>query len=147
MDADGYDRGAYGVTIAVPGENACYQAFSPATYVSKGGATRKAEQRSAVCATVPSRAAMFCAAHFSTGGDLNVSPPARGHDTLTTMYDRYQECAEKDGVYDGPSTKDGEEIDYIFSPYSFSACISRSTARCRCPRSDRRQGLRPPPPA
>ncbi|WP_326766842.1 hypothetical protein OG978_21915 [Streptomyces sp. NBC_01591] len=56
------------------------------------------------------------------GGDLNVSPPARNLDVLTTMYDRYQECAEKDGVYDGPNTKDGEKIDYIFSPFQFSAC-------------------------
>ncbi|MFE7467353.1 hypothetical protein ACFU6R_25065, partial [Streptomyces sp. NPDC057499] len=133
------------MAIAVPDENAWYQAYDlplPATYVNKDRATRKAEQRSAVCATVPSRAAMFCAAHFSTGDDLNVSPPACGHDTLTTMHDRYQECAERGGVYDGPDTKGGEKIDYIFSPYSFSACISRSTARCRCPRSDRRQGLR-----
>ncbi|MEV1041788.1 MULTISPECIES: endonuclease/exonuclease/phosphatase family protein [unclassified Streptomyces] len=158
MDADGYDRGAYGVAIAVPDENAWYQAYdlpSPATYVNKDGVPRKAEQRTAVCASVPSRAAMFCAAHFSTGGkgwddpertwqkkqaatlmekadqrgyrpvfggDLNVSPPARGLDVLTPVYDRYQECAEQNGVYDGPNTKDGEKIDYIFSPFQFSAC-------------------------
>ncbi|MFJ2897932.1 endonuclease/exonuclease/phosphatase family protein [Streptomyces sp. NPDC087218] len=56
------------------------------------------------------------------GGDLNVSPPARGFSALTPMYDRYQECDEKNGVYDGDDTKDGEKIDYIFSPYTFAAC-------------------------
>lgn len=158
MDADGYDRGAYGVAIAVPDENTWYQAYelpSPAAYVNKEGVTRKAEQRAAICASVPSQAVMYCSAHFSTGGkgwddpdrtwqpkqaaklmekadqggyrpvfggDLNVSPPARGFGALTPMYDRYQECDEKNGVYDGADTKDGEKIDYIFSPYTFSAC-------------------------
>ncbi|MEU9563380.1 endonuclease/exonuclease/phosphatase family protein [Streptomyces sp. NPDC048161] len=113
MDADGYDRGAYGVAIAVPDAYAWYQAYelpSPATYVNKDGVTRKAERRTAVRATVPSRAAMYCAAHFSTGG--------KGWDDPERTWQKKQAAT----VYDGPNTKDGEKTEYIFSLYSFSAC-------------------------
>ncbi|MFJ7201743.1 MULTISPECIES: hypothetical protein [unclassified Streptomyces] len=77
MDADGYGRGAYGVAVSVPDEGTWCQGYelpSSAVYVNKGGATRKAEQRTAVCATVPSQAAMYCAAHSSTGSKVCDDP-------------------------------------------------------------------------
>ncbi|MEU4930415.1 endonuclease/exonuclease/phosphatase family protein [Streptomyces yokosukanensis] len=57
------DRGAYGVAIAVPDENVWYKRYdltSP-TY------DLKYEQRTAVCATLPSRAVAACTAHLSAG--------------------------------------------------------------------------------
>ncbi|MFF1483451.1 endonuclease/exonuclease/phosphatase family protein [Streptomyces sp. NPDC058319] len=57
------DRGAYGVAIAVPDENVWYKRYdlvSP-TY------NLKYEQRTAVCAVLPSRAVAACTAHLSAG--------------------------------------------------------------------------------
>ncbi|MFI0977781.1 endonuclease/exonuclease/phosphatase family protein [Streptomyces sp. NPDC021093] len=168
-DAGGYDRGAYGVAVAVPDENTWYQAYdlkSPAEAVNKNGQKYKVEQRTAICATVPSHAAMYCSAHFSTGGqnwddpartfqrqqaaqlieaadqrgyrpifggDLNVTPPARGFNVLKPMYDRYQECDENSPIApgDGRDTMSGAKIDYIFGPgNSTSSCsIENYTGR------------------
>lgn len=160
-DAGGYDRGSYGVAVAVPDENTWYQAYdlkSPAQATDKNGNKYKVEQRTAICATVPSHASMYCSAHFSTGGknwddpgrtyqsqqaaqliaaadqrgyrpvfggDLNVTPPARGFDVLKPVYDRYQECDENPpfAPNDGRNTMDGSKIDYIFGPgNSTSSC-------------------------
>ncbi|GAA1172884.1 hypothetical protein GCM10009654_32640 [Streptomyces hebeiensis] len=67
--ADGLDRGAYGVALALPDSNTYYQSFplsSPASFV-RDGKTTKAEQRTALCADLPSQALHVCAAHFSAG--------------------------------------------------------------------------------
>lgn len=57
------DRGAYGVAIAVPEENTWYK-----HHALESPDTSKFEERSALCAALPSRAVMVCNAHFSAGG-------------------------------------------------------------------------------
>ncbi|MGQ4381748.1 endonuclease/exonuclease/phosphatase family protein [Streptomyces sp. SAS_267] len=57
---DNLDRGAFGVAIAVPDENTFYQRFD---FTSPPGK----EQRSGLCAAIPSRAVMACTAHLSAG--------------------------------------------------------------------------------
>ncbi|MFI2212500.1 endonuclease/exonuclease/phosphatase family protein [Streptomyces sp. NPDC020141] len=62
QDSAGGDRGAYGVAIAVPEENTFYAAHrltSPAAI--------DVEQRTALCATVPSWSVHACTTHFSPG--------------------------------------------------------------------------------
>ncbi|OKI00627.1 hypothetical protein A6A06_16805 [Streptomyces sp. CB02923] len=61
------DRGAYGIGLAVPDESSWFQGYdltSPDT--NQRGA--RTEQRSALCAALPSRALLLCTAHFSAGG-------------------------------------------------------------------------------
>ncbi|MFI6524091.1 endonuclease/exonuclease/phosphatase family protein [Streptomyces uncialis] len=58
------DRGSYGVAIAVPEENVWYERHDLPSPDGK-------EQRTAICAAVPSRAVMACNAHFSSGGGDN----------------------------------------------------------------------------
>ncbi|MFE7114855.1 endonuclease/exonuclease/phosphatase family protein [Streptomyces sp. NPDC057654] len=60
-DSTGADRGSYGIALAVPDENTWYAAYPLPSPPGK-------EQRTAICATAPSLAVDFCAAHFSTGG-------------------------------------------------------------------------------
>lgn len=57
---DYLDRGAYGVALAVPDENVFYQRHD---FPSPAGK----EQRSALCASIPSRAVVACTAHLSAG--------------------------------------------------------------------------------
>ncbi|MEV8535199.1 endonuclease/exonuclease/phosphatase family protein [Streptomyces sp. NPDC051211] len=54
------DRGAYGVALAVPDENTWYKRYDLKSPDDK-------EQRTALCASVPSRAVMACTAHSSAG--------------------------------------------------------------------------------
>ncbi|GGZ35038.1 hypothetical protein GCM10010387_31360 [Streptomyces inusitatus] len=88
-DVNGVDRGAYGVAIAVPDENKFYEAHSltsPAdemvtnldgsVKVNPDGTTtvtKKKEQRTALCATVPSWSVYACTAHFSHGGEADAA--------------------------------------------------------------------------
>ncbi|MFJ9818378.1 endonuclease/exonuclease/phosphatase family protein [Streptomyces sp. NPDC101151] len=70
--ADGLDRGAFGVALAVPASNTYYKGYtleSPASFVDKndGNKTKKAEQRPALCADLPERALHVCTSHFSAG--------------------------------------------------------------------------------
>ncbi|MFF3274064.1 endonuclease/exonuclease/phosphatase family protein [Streptomyces chrestomyceticus] len=61
------DRGAYGIGLAVPDESSWFQRYdltSPDTNIR--GA--KTEQRTALCAALPSRALLLCTTHFSAGG-------------------------------------------------------------------------------
>ncbi|AEY94266.1 endonuclease/exonuclease/phosphatase family protein (plasmid) [Streptomyces hygroscopicus subsp. jinggangensis 5008] len=71
-DATGFgDRGAYGVSVAVPDENTWYRANilnSPATALDSSKTSYPVEQRAALCAAITSKAVMYCGAHFSTGG-------------------------------------------------------------------------------
>ncbi|MGW6275357.1 endonuclease/exonuclease/phosphatase family protein [Streptomyces sp. NPDC055060] len=60
---DNADRGAYGVAIAVPDENTWYE-----SHALPSPDTSDFEERSALCAALPSRAVMVCNAHFSAGG-------------------------------------------------------------------------------
>ncbi|MEU5088940.1 endonuclease/exonuclease/phosphatase family protein [Streptomyces sp. NPDC021356] len=57
---DRLDRGAYGVAIAVPDENTFYQRYDFSSPSDK-------EQRSALCATIPSRTVVVCTGHLSAG--------------------------------------------------------------------------------
>ncbi|WP_159042082.1 endonuclease/exonuclease/phosphatase family protein [Streptomyces sp. TP-A0875] len=63
------DRGSFGVAIAVPDENVWYKRHD---LPSPDAATW--EQRTALCASIPSRAVMVCNAHFSAGGKKNDDP-------------------------------------------------------------------------
>ncbi|MFF9512069.1 endonuclease/exonuclease/phosphatase family protein [Streptomyces sp. NPDC014724] len=54
------DRGAYGIALAVPDENTWYRRYELTSPADK-------EQRTALCASIPSRAVMACTAHFSAG--------------------------------------------------------------------------------
>ncbi|MDJ1134478.1 endonuclease/exonuclease/phosphatase family protein [Streptomyces iconiensis] len=54
------DRGAYGVALAVPDDNVWYQRFDFTSPSDK-------EQRTALCAALPSRAVMACTGHLSAG--------------------------------------------------------------------------------
>ncbi|MEU6664463.1 endonuclease/exonuclease/phosphatase family protein [Streptomyces sp. NPDC046727] len=136
-DATGYgNRGAYGISVAVPEENTWYRAHilrSPAG----------AEQRAALCAAIVSKAVMYCGAHFSTGGkdwedtdwsahgfqrdelmgdearakdsgyrvvfggDLNVNPPARGWDGHAVLDPAYDAYRECAQLQDAGSARDG----------------------------------------
>ncbi|MFK8844580.1 endonuclease/exonuclease/phosphatase family protein [Streptomyces sp. Ac-502] len=61
------DRGSYGIGLAVPHESSWFQRYdltSPDTNI-RGGRT---EQRTALCAALPSRALLLCTTHFSAGG-------------------------------------------------------------------------------
>ncbi|WP_258054692.1 endonuclease/exonuclease/phosphatase family protein [Streptomyces sp. Ru71] len=137
-DATGYgDRGAYGVSVAVPDENTWYRA-----HILKSPAG--AEQRAALCAAVTSKAVMYCGAHFSTGGtgwddpdwsyhgyqrdeltgdearartagyrvvfggDLNVNPPARGWDGSQVLTPVYDDYRECAQLQDAGSARDGQ---------------------------------------
>ncbi|QDY79605.1 endonuclease/exonuclease/phosphatase family protein [Streptomyces qinzhouensis] len=60
MDGKNADRGAYGVAIAVPAENTFYQAH-PLTSPNKSNV----EQRTALCASVPSWSVLACTTHFT----------------------------------------------------------------------------------
>ncbi|MFG3047637.1 endonuclease/exonuclease/phosphatase family protein [Streptomyces sp. NPDC048241] len=60
---DSADRGAFGVAVAVPDENTWYQRHDLTS-----PAADQHEQRSALCAALPSRAVMVCNAHFTAGG-------------------------------------------------------------------------------
>ncbi|MBL1081386.1 endonuclease/exonuclease/phosphatase family protein [Streptomyces actinomycinicus] len=137
-DATGYgNRGAYGISLAVPEENTWYRAHildSPAG----------AEQRAALCAAVESKAVMYCGAHFSTGGagyedtdwshhgtqrdevmadlanartgnyrvvfggDLNVNPPGRGWDGHAVLDPAYDAYRECSQLQDPNSARDGQ---------------------------------------
>lgn len=57
---DRLDRGAYGVAIAVPEENTFYQRYDFSSPSDK-------EQRSGLCASIPSKAAVLCTGHLSAG--------------------------------------------------------------------------------
>lgn len=61
---DHLDRGAYGVALAVPDENVWYQRYDLTSPTDKGS---HVEQRTALCAALPSRAVMACTAHLSAG--------------------------------------------------------------------------------
>ncbi|MFJ8753269.1 endonuclease/exonuclease/phosphatase family protein [Streptomyces sp. NPDC102441] len=71
--ADGLDRGAFGVALAVPESNTYYKGYtldSPVSIPGSGSGTgeaKKAEQRPALCADLPSRALHICTSHFSAG--------------------------------------------------------------------------------
>ncbi|MFD7668971.1 endonuclease/exonuclease/phosphatase family protein [Streptomyces sp. NPDC059788] len=61
------DRGAYGIGLAVPDESSWFRRYdltSPDTNL-RGDRT---EQRTALCAALPSRALLLCTTHFSAGG-------------------------------------------------------------------------------
>ncbi|MZD09152.1 endonuclease/exonuclease/phosphatase [Streptomyces sp. SID5785] len=67
--ADGLDRGAFGVALAVPASNTYYRGFtleSPAAQLDRDP-TKKAEQRPALCADLPEHAVHVCTSHFSAG--------------------------------------------------------------------------------
>lgn len=57
---DNRDRGAFGVAIAAPDENTFYERHDFTSPPDK-------EQRTALCAAIPSRAVMACTAHLSAG--------------------------------------------------------------------------------
>ncbi|MFD8864223.1 endonuclease/exonuclease/phosphatase family protein [Streptomyces sp. NPDC059590] len=57
---DNVDRGSFGVAIAVPDENTFYERYDFTSPPDK-------EQRTALCAAIPSRAVMACTAHLSAG--------------------------------------------------------------------------------
>ncbi|MFE5244599.1 MULTISPECIES: endonuclease/exonuclease/phosphatase family protein [unclassified Streptomyces] len=61
---DHLDRGAYGVALAVPDENVWYQRHDLTSPTDKGS---HVEQRTALCAALPSRAVIACTAHLSAG--------------------------------------------------------------------------------
>ncbi|MFJ8363578.1 hypothetical protein [Streptomyces sp. NPDC093984] len=73
------DRGAYGVSVAVPDENTWYRAH---ILKSPGIAGSGIEKRAALCAAITSKAVMYCGAHFSTGGT--------GYDDPDWTYHGYQ---------------------------------------------------------
>ncbi|MFC7986549.1 endonuclease/exonuclease/phosphatase family protein [Streptomyces sp. NPDC057336] len=60
---DSADRGAFGVAIAVSDENTWYTRHDLSS-----PAANEHEQRSALCAALPTQAIMVCNAHFSAGG-------------------------------------------------------------------------------
>ncbi|MGW0966867.1 endonuclease/exonuclease/phosphatase family protein [Streptomyces sp. NPDC002516] len=67
--ADGLDRGAFGVALAVPASNTYYKGFTLHSPVVQEDhdPSKKAEQRPALCADLPDRAIHVCTSHFSAG--------------------------------------------------------------------------------
>ncbi|WP_425866880.1 endonuclease/exonuclease/phosphatase family protein [Streptomyces sp. DT193] len=70
------DRGAYGIALAVPDTNVWYTSYdlpSPENRTIKNDKGDdvwvRMEQRTAMCAVLPTQALQFCATHFSSGAD------------------------------------------------------------------------------
>ncbi|MGW7199734.1 hypothetical protein [Streptomyces chryseus] len=63
------DRGAYGIGLAVPDSNVWYTSYDLPSPQNKtiGSDWVRMEQRTAMCAVLPTQALQFCTAHFSAG--------------------------------------------------------------------------------
>jgi hypothetical protein len=142
-DATGYgNRGAYGVSVAVPDENTWYQAHilnSPDTATDVSGNPYVVEQRADLCAAITSKAVMYCGAHFSTGGTNYDDPTWTYHgyqrDELTTDEQKATETGYR-VVFGGDLNvnppargRDGSQVlDPVYNTYRECAQLQDTTS-------------------